>query len=149
MTPNCATLRLRSNAVERGTIVSTEIKRVKLMTLAELFLGIALLAGGVVVAAMGAVMQSGAFLLAGEGLVTSAFGVRGALIANVPARIGKLATLALVIALVQIACCVGTWLLLGTDEQSDYVCLASAAVPALISCVIWLLSRGMAKRAER
>lgn len=130
--------------------VSSESKRIKLITLFELFLGLALLVAGIVLIVMGVMPKKPAAVLAGEGIVTLLFGGRGALIANVPARISKLVTLALIVGLVQIACIAGIVFFVGTDHVQENVgIIAASAVPAVLSLVIWCLSRGMAKRAER
>ena len=130
--------------------VSSESKRIKLITLFELFLGLALLVGGIVLIVMGVMPKKPAAVLAGEGLVTLLFGGRGALIANVPSRISKLVTLALIIAIVQIACVAGIVFLVGMDHVQENVgVIVASAVPPILTIVIWILSRGMAKRAER
>lgn len=129
--------------------MSSEAKRVKILTLIELFLGLALVVAGIVLAVGGAATMA-PFALCAEGVVSLVFGARGALIANVPARIGKMVSLGLVVFLLQAACIALIVYLVGPDQVSDnlpVVCMAS--VPALVTIVAVLLSRGMAKRAER
>lgn len=129
--------------------MSSEVKRVKILTLIELFLGLALLVLGLV-SILGGALTTSPYLVLGEGLVTVVFGVRGALIANVPARIGKLFAKALILALVQIVCVAGVVYITGTDNVSKEPLMAVAAcVPIVFSLAIALLSRGIAKRAER
>lgn len=129
--------------------MSAEAKRVKALILVELLLGALLMIFGVVLAIMGA-QTAAPYALCAEGLVTSVFGVRGALIANVPARIGKIVTKGLVVLLFQIACVVGIVFLLGPNEAADDpLPVCAAAVPAVITVVAVLLAHGMAKRAER
>ena len=129
--------------------MSSEAKRVKILTLVALVLGLGLAIMGIVLAVMGSATAA-PYVLAGEGVVTLVCGARGALIANVPARISKLATLALVLFAVQVACIVGVVMLIGgPDKVTDEPAIACASVaPAVISLVIFFLSRGMAKRAE-
>ena len=129
--------------------MSSESKRVKLLTLAELFLGIIVAVAGVVAAFAGPLDLVAGLILAAEGLVSVVFGVKGALIANVPARIGRLARIALVVQLVQILACVIIGVETGADEQHEIVAIVGGALLPLISLVILLLSRGMEKRAER
>lgn len=129
--------------------MSSEAKRVKILTLVEMFLGLALVVAGIVFVVGGA-STAAPFVLCGEGALSLVFGARGALIANVPARIGKIVSLGLVVLLLQAACVAAIVFLVGPDEVADNlppVCLS--AVPALVTLVAVLLSRGMAKRAER
>lgn len=129
--------------------MSSEAKRVKILTLIELALGLALVVFGIVLIVNGNPAQAPG-ILCGEGVFTLFFGARAALIANVPARIGKLVTFGLIALLIQVACAVAIVMMVGTDHVAENpvpVCLS--AVPAVVSLVIVLLSRGMAKRAER
>lgn len=129
--------------------MSSEAKRVKILTLIELALGLALIVVGIVLVVGGQAAQA-PFVLCGEGVVSLVFGGRAALIANVPARIGKLVSLALIICLVQAACVAGIVMLVGTDQvKENLLPVCCAAVPAFVSLTIALLSRGIAKRAER
>lgn len=129
--------------------MSSEAKRVKILTLIELLLGFAIVILGIVLLVMGAKTMAPA-ILCGEGVITLIFGVRGALIANVPARIGKLVTFGLIVFLLQVACIAGIVFLIGPNEvQNDPVPVCAAAVPAVITFIAVLLARGMAKRAER
>ncbi|MBR3158197.1 MAG: hypothetical protein IKF14_03740 [Atopobiaceae bacterium] len=129
--------------------MSSEAKRVKLLTLAEMFLGLIVLIGGIVAVFMGPLDVVAGIILAAEGLVSLIFGARGALIANVPARIGKLARIALIIQLVQIVSCVAIGLITGADEQHEIIAIVCGALLPVISLVILILSRGMEKHAER
>ena len=129
--------------------MSSEAKRVKLLTLAEMFLGLIVLVGGIVAAAMGPLDMIAGLALACEGIVGLIFGAKGALIANVPARIGKLARIALIVQIVQILACVAIVYITGAAEQHELVAIAGGVLLPVISLVILLLSRGMAKRAER
>ena len=130
--------------------MSQEVRRVKLLVLLSMALGI-------VIAALGMVSVLGAgdgaaplFVLCGEGVLTLVYGVRGALVANVPARIGKLASLALVVLLVQLACVAGIVYLVGVDAIKDNpIPVVAAGIPAPLNLIEWLLDRGIAKRAER
>ncbi|MBO7674561.1 MAG: hypothetical protein J6S63_06085 [Atopobiaceae bacterium] len=129
--------------------MSAEAKRVKILTLIELVLGLAIVVTGVVLVVLGAA-SAAPFVLCGEGVLTLVFGARAALIANVPARIGKLVSLALIVLLLQIACLVGIVFLIGPDQVSqDPIPVFAAALPAVFSVTIALLSNGIAKRAER
>lgn len=120
-----------------------------MLTLAELFLGLIVLVGGILAALAGPLDLVAGIILACEGLVGLVFGVRGALIANVPSRIGKLARIALLVQAVQIIACVVIGVITGADEQHEIVAIACGALLPLISLVILILSRGMEKRAER
>ena len=54
------------------------------------------------------------------------------------------------IAIVQIACVAGIVFLVGMDHVQENVgVIVASAVPPILTIVIWILSRGMAKRAER
>lgn len=129
--------------------MSAEAKRVKVLMLAELFLGMALVVLGIALLVMGAATASPA-LLCGEGVLTLFLGVRGALIVNVPARIPKLVTLGAIMLLLQLACVVGIVFLTGTDNiANDPVPVVAGAVPCLLTLIAVLMSRGIAKRAER
>ena len=129
--------------------MSSEAKRVKIFTLLELALGLALVVYGIVLIVGGSPAQMPA-VMCGEGVFGLFFGARSALIANVPARIGKLVSFGLVALLIQVVCIVAIVMTIGTDHVAENplpVCLS--AIPAVFSLVIALLSRGMAKRAER
>ena len=129
--------------------MSAEAKRVKILTLIELILGLAVVVLGIVLIILGS-KTAAPFVLCGEGVVSVVFGVRGALIANVPARIGKLVTLGLVVLLLQVACIVGVVFLIGSNEVSkEPLPVCASAVPALITLIAVVLARGIAKRAER
>ena len=129
--------------------MSAEAKRVKILTLIELFLGLAVAVAGIVLLVMGA-KTAAPFVLCGEGVVSVVFGARGALIANVPARIGKLATLGLVVLLLQVACIVGVVFLIGPNEVTrEPLPVCVSVLPAIVTLIIVVLSRGIAKRAER
>lgn len=129
--------------------MSSEAKRVKILTLLELFLGIALVVAGIVFVVMGAA-TSAPYVLCGEGGLALVYGVRGSLIANVPARMAKLAKFAAVMLLLQVACVVGVVMLIGTDHVADEVpTVALSAVPVVVTLASMLLARGIAKRAER
>lgn len=129
--------------------MSSEAKRVKILTLVELLLGLALVVVGIVFVVMGAATVA-PYVLCGEGALTLVFGVRGALIANVPAHIGKLVVKAVVALVVQIACIAAIVYLIGPENVgSDPIMPCAAAAPVVFSLAIALLSRGMAKRAER
>ena len=129
--------------------MSAEAKRVKILTLIELLLGLAVVILGIVLLVMGA-KTAAPYVLCGEGVISLVFGVRGALIANVPARIGKLVTLGLVVLLLQIACIAGIVFLIGPNEVAKEPLPACASVvPALITLIAVVLARGIAKRAER
>lgn len=129
--------------------MSSEAKRVKILTLVELLLGLVIVVCGLVLGILGATTAA-PYVLAGEGVVTLFFGARGALIANVPARIGKLTSLGLIAFVIQLACVGIVVYLVGANNVTDdpvQVCLS--AIPALFTIAIVLLSNGMAKRAER
>jgi len=129
--------------------MSSEAKRVKILTLIELMLGFVLVVTGIVLIALGATVAAPLALCA-DGVLTLVFGARGALIANVPARIGKLASLALIVLLLQVACLVGIVLLIGPGNVSqEPIPVFAAAMPAIFSLAVALLSNGIAKRAER
>ncbi len=129
--------------------MSSEAKRVKILTLLEMALGLALVVLGIVFVVQQRTTGS-AYVLCGEGVLGLVLGVRGALIANVPARIGKLVTIGAVVLLLQICCIVGVVMLTGPDKVAqDPVPTCASAVPAVLTLAIVLLSRGMAKRAER
>lgn len=129
--------------------MSSEAKRIKILTLIELALGLALLVFGIVLI-VGGGNNNAPFVLCGEGVIGLFFGARGAIIANVPARMGKLVSLGAIVLLLQIACVIGIIML--TDPQNvsqDPAPTCAAAIPAVITLVAVLLARGMTKRAER
>ncbi len=129
--------------------MSAEAKRVKIFTLIELFLGIALVVFGIVLLVTGA-KNASPYVLCGEGAISLVFGVRGALIANVPARIGKLVVFGLVIFLLQAACVAAIVYLTGPSEVSkEPLPVCASVVPAIVTLIAVFLARGMAKRAER
>lgn len=129
--------------------MSAEAKRVKILTLIELFLGVALVALGIVLLVTGA-KNASSYVLCGEGVVSLVFGVRGALIANVPARIGKLVGFGLVILLLQLACVAGIVYFTGPSEVPQQpLPTCASVVPAIFTLIAVILARGMAKRAER
>lgn len=128
--------------------MSAEAKRIKILTLAQLFVGLALIVGGIVMLMGDATPRP--FILGVEGILTLAVGARGALIANVPARIGKLAVLMLVALMVQCSCVAFVVFFTGPENVSgDPVPCCMALVPAVFSLVIALLSSSMSKHAER
>ncbi|MDO4798227.1 MAG: hypothetical protein Q4A01_09455 [Coriobacteriales bacterium] len=129
--------------------MSSEAKRVKILTLIELALGLALIVYGIVLI-VGGMTSGAAYALCGEGAITMVFGVRGALIANVPARMGKLVTLGIVILLLQLACVAGVVMLTGPDKVAEQpVNTGISVVPALITLIAIFLARGITKKAER
>lgn len=129
--------------------MSAEAKRVKILTLLGLVLGLVLVVLGIVLV-VGGSATSAPFVLIGEGVVTLVYGGRGALIANVPARMGKLVTLAGVVLLVQLACVAAIVMLVGPDNVSkEPVLVGASAVPTVVTLATLLLARGMTKRAER
>ncbi len=129
--------------------MSSEAKRVKILTLIELLLGLAIVICGIVLGIMGAATAA-PYVLAGEGVVSMFFGARGALIANVPARIGKLATFGLIVLVIQLVCVGIVVCMVGPNNVAeDPVPVCLSVIPALLTLAIMLLSRGMAKRAER
>ena len=129
--------------------MSAEAKRVKVRMLAERCCGMALVVLGIVLLVMGTATAS-PVLLCGEGVLTLFLGVRGALIVNVPARIPKLVTLGAIVLLLQLACVCGIVFITGTDNiANDPMPVAAGAGPCLLSLMAVLMSRGIAKRAER
>lgn len=135
--------------MERERRMSQEVKRVKILTLVELVLGVALIGFAIFLFVTGAAPAIAGSVV-GNGLMTLFFGVRGALIANVPARMPRLVRFALIAFVVQVALTAAVVCLTGTDNVGDNplptVC---CAVPALVSLVCLLLANGIAKRAER
>lgn len=129
--------------------MSPEAKRVKILTLVELALGLALIVYGVVLLVRG--MASGvAYALCGEGAVSMVFGVRGALIANVPARMGKLVTLGVVILLLQLVCVAAVVMLTGPQKvPEEPINTGLSVLPPLVTLIAIFLARGITKRAER
>ena len=129
--------------------MSSEAKRIKILTLIELVLGFVLI-GFAIFLFVGGTDAAVAALVGAQGVVTLVFGGRGALIANVPARIGKLATLALITLAIQIVLCAAIVYLIGPDRiDQNPLPVVCSAVPSLLAIVIFLFARGMAKRAER
>jgi len=130
--------------------MSQEVRRVKLLVLLSMALGLVLVVLGIINAMSAGDAATPYFVLCGEGVLTLVYGARAALVANVPARIGKLATLALIVLLLQLACVAGIVYLIGVDTVKDNpVPVAIAGVPALLNLIECLLARGIAKRAER
>lgn len=129
--------------------MSSEAKRVKLFTLVELVLGVALIVLSVVMLILGGNPMPH-YVSCAEGVLTFVFGVRGALIANVPARIGKLVSFGAIILLLQVVCVAAVVYLIGPDNvQNNLPTVCACTVPPIISLIVTLLARGMAKRAER
>jgi hypothetical protein len=129
--------------------MSTEAKRIKILTLVAMAVGLVCVIVPIVLW-----MQSAPAALAGllgaEGAITIIYGGRGALIANVPARIGQLVKLSLIVCVVQAALIGCMIMVIGQDHIAENpLAIGCAAVPFFISLIICLLSRGMAKRAER
>ena len=130
--------------------MSQEVRRVKLLVLLSMALGLVLVVLGIINALGAGDAAMPYYVLCGEGALTLVYGARGALVANVPARIGKLATLALVVFVAQVACVAGIVYLVGADAIKDNpMPVAAAAAPAVLSLIEGLLARGIAKRAER
>ena len=129
--------------------MSSEVKRVKILTLLSLLLGVCTLVYGIILIVTGGeIPVSG--LVCADGLLTLVFGGRGALLANVPAKMPALAKIAIVVFLLQCALAAAIVFLVGPDHVKDNIGpVVSLAICALLSLVIWLLSRGIAKRAER
>lgn len=128
--------------------MSAEAKRIKILTLFELFVGLVIaVAAGIY--ATGDSSPTDCFVVIGEGVLTLVLAARGALIANVPARIGKLVPLFLVTLLVQVACAACVFYLADPVSNGEPLTTILAAVPAFVSLLIVVLARGMAKRAER
>ena len=129
--------------------MSSEAKRIKILMLASLFLGLALVVLGIVLLVLG-MTTTESYALCAEGVLTLVFGVRGALIANVPARIGKLVLFGFVVFLLQVACVAAIVYLIGPGEVAqEPLPVCASAVPPVIALVTVFLARGMAKRAER
>lgn len=129
--------------------MSSEVKRVKILTLLSLLLGACTLVYGIVLIITGAYIPVSGLVCA-DGLLTLVFGGRGALLANVPAKMPVLAKIAIVVFLLQCVLTAAIVFLVGPDHVKDNVGpVVSLALCALISLVIWILSRGIAKRAER
>ena len=129
--------------------MSSEVKRVKLLTLLSLLFGFAMLAYGIVLIVTGtAIPVSG--VVCTDGLLTVVFGGRGALLANVPAKMPNLAKLAFAFFLLQCALVAAIVFLIGPDHVKDQIApVVCTSVNAVYTLVICLLSRGIAKRAER
>ena len=129
--------------------MSSEVKRVKLLTLLSLLLGVGTLVFGIVLIVMGASMPVGGVVCA-DGFLTLFFGGRGALLANVPAKMPNLAKLAIVILILQCALIAAAVFLIGPDHVKDQIApVVCASVNAVVTLVILILARGIAKRAER
>ncbi len=129
--------------------MSSEVKRVKLLTLLSLLLGFGTLVYGIVLIVTGTTIPVSGMVCA-DGLLTLIFGGRGALLANVPAKMPVLAKIAIVVFLIQCALIAAIVFLVGPDHVKDQIApIACASANALASLVIWILSRGIAKRAER
>ena len=129
--------------------MSSEVKRVKLLTLLSLLLGLGTLVFGIVLIVMGTSMPVGGVVCA-DGFLTLFFGGRGALLANVPAKMPNLAKLAIVILILQCALIAAIVFLIGPDHVKDQIApVVCASVNAVITLVILILARGIAKRAER
>lgn len=114
-----------------------------------MFAGSLMVIGAIVVLVMGLVEMPSACVVIGEGLLTAVFGVRGALITNVPARVPKLVSLALITLVIQVACVGVIVYLTGVDGKKDIAMVCGCSAVALLSLIVWVLSRSMAKKAER
>ena len=129
--------------------MSQEVKRVKILTLVELVLGVELIGLAIYLLVTGG-MSSLAGIVGLDGLLTLVFGVRGALIANVPARMPLLVRKAIIALVVQIAVVAAVVYITGPErvgaEPLPTIC---CALPAIVTLVCLLLANGIAKRAER
>ena len=129
--------------------MSQEAKRIKILTLVALIGGLALMGCAIALAVTGTPVAV-SVLIGLDGLASTLFGGRGALIANVPARMGKLASLAIIVLVVQVALVAGLVYAMGPDHVADEpLPVVVSVAPAIVTLIILLLSRGMAKRAER
>ena len=130
--------------------MSSEVKRVKLLTLLSLLLGLGTLVFGIVLIVMGMASMPVGGVVCADGFLTLFFGGRGALLANVPAKMPNLAKLAIVILILQCALIAAIVFLIGPDHVKDQIApVVCASVNAVITLVILILARGIAKRAER
>ena len=77
-------------------------KLLKIICLATLFVGLGSLAYGIALA-VHSVMDYDAWATAGEGLLSTVYGVRSAILANVPSNTAKIRTKALVLLAVGVA----------------------------------------------
>lgn len=129
--------------------MSKEAKRIKILTLVSMAVGLVCVIAAIVLMVQAA-PAAVAGLLGAEGALTIFFGARGALIANVPARMGQLVKLSLIILIVQVLLLVGIVMTIGPDHAAENpAVLCGSGMPCLITLIICLLSRGMTKRAER
>lgn len=129
--------------------MTSEAKRVKILTLISLFLGLVTLVLGIVLIVSGASTAVSSVVCV-DGFITLVFGGRGALLANVPAKMGTLAKLAIIVFLLQVVAVAGIVFLTGPEHVGEQpLPVIASGVDAILSFVIWILARGIAKRAER
>ena len=127
--------------------MSPESKRIKVFTLVSLAYGlVSIILGIVMVAAMGEEPLSGVSV-SGSGVVSLLPGIRGSLLANVPSKADKLAKLAGLLALVQIAlgalCVYAT----GTDELATHpLGCVLVAIGLILTLVVFFLARSLNKK---
>jgi hypothetical protein len=129
--------------------MSQEAKRVKILTLVELALGVVLIGPAIYLLVSGAGSLC-AGLVGLDGVLTLVFGGKGALVANVPARMPQLVRLSIIALVAQVALVAAIVYAVGPDKVGESpVAVVCAAVPCVVTLVCLLLARGIAKRAER
>lgn len=129
--------------------MSQEAKRVKILTLVELVLGVVLIGVAVFLLVSGADSLC-AGLVALDGVLTLVFGGKAALVANVPARMPQLVRLSIIALVAQVIIVAALVYLVGPDHVGENpLAVVCAAIPCVVTLVCLLLARGIAKRAER
>ncbi|MBR3235679.1 MAG: hypothetical protein IKG11_08690 [Atopobiaceae bacterium] len=119
--------------------MTAEGKLLKLSSLAALFVGLGSLVFGLVLA-LGTMVDVDAWVTAGEGLVAMIYGVRTAILANVPSNTSKIKIKALALTVLA-AAVVGFFVYLGARQvQMPQICLA------VLVCVIAVAAFVIASR---
>lgn len=125
--------------------MTTSGKILKLSCLAALFAGLATLALGVMLL-VGNLVDTDACLTAVEGLLSTVFGVRCSILANVPSNTNKVKGKALILALFALATG-AAFVFAGLSVTTAQ--LAAAAVICVIACVAFLVARSIVKEQLR
>ena len=128
-----------------GDMVTGDRKILKLACIGALFAGIATLVLGVVLA-VGNLMDIDAWITAFEGLCSTIFGVRCAILANVPSNTAKIRTKAIVLSVAAVA--VVAALVAGGFEVSVGQ-LAMAGVIGVIALVALMFASRIVKEQLR
>ena len=120
-----------------------EAKRLKIVSIITMFVGIIFFILGIVLTVRGAGLGGVAAIVSGA--LGAFVGVRGSLIANVPSTSGKIVLPAVLCAVVGLVLC-AVCFFMGDDQPSS---ILGSVVPAVFCCCVGLLGRALAKELEK